>query len=170
MVHPYPPHHDDLPYVGKHHYFLTFCTERQARFFVEPPKVELVLSQFLRVGREGQFALTAYCFMPDHVHLIASGFAEDADVKKFIARAKQYSGFHFKREFGIALWQRYGFDRVIRDDMELACTIGYIVANPVRAGLVSHPSLYQHLGSSVYAVADLLKMCEYDRRLTQPSA
>ena len=107
MVHPYPPHCDDLPYVGKHHYFLTFCTERLARFFVEPPKVELVLSQFLRAGSEGRFALTAYCFMPDHVHLIASGLAQDADVKRFIARAKQYSGFHFKREFGIALWQRY---------------------------------------------------------------
>ena len=132
MVHPYPPHHDDLPYVGKHHYFLTFCTERQARLFVEAPKVELVLSQFLRAGSEGQFALTAYCFMPDHLHLIASGLAQNADVKRFIARAKQYFGFHFKREFGI--WQRYGFDRVIRDDMELACTVGYIVATPFGQG------------------------------------
>jgi REP element-mobilizing transposase RayT len=92
MVHPYPPHHDDLPYVGRRHYFLTFGTDHQARFFVQPSKVELVLSQFLRAGSEGQFALTAYCFMPDHVHLIASGLAEDADGKKFIARGKQYSG------------------------------------------------------------------------------
>ena len=168
MAHPYPPHHDKLPYVGTHHYFLTFCTKSQAAFFVEPATVELVLAQFLRAGRDGHFVLTAYCFMPNHLHLIASGLAEDADVKKFIARAKQYSGFHFKQEFGSALWQRYGFDRVIRDDMELACTIGYIVANPVRAGLVSHPSLYPHLGSTRFDVTELLEMCEYGR-LTQPS-
>jgi putative transposase len=170
MAHPYPAHHDNLPYTGKHHYFLTFCTNRQEPFFVEPAKVELVRAQFLRTESQVKFALTAYCFMPDHLHLIASGLAEDADVKKFIARAKQYSGFHFKREFGISLWQRYGFERVIRDDMELACTIGYIVANPVRAGLVSHPSLYPHLGSTRFEVADLLEICDYDRRLTQPSA
>jgi len=168
MVHPYPPHHDKQPYVGKYHYFLTFCTHRQTPFFNETPKVELVRTQFLRTASDGHFALTAYCFMPDHVHLIASGLAEDADVKRFIARAKQYSGFYFKREFGVTLWQRYGFDRVIRDDMELACTIGYIVANPVRAELVSHPSQYPHLGSSRFEVADLLEMCEYGR-LTHPS-
>ena len=170
MAHPYPAHHDKLPYVGGHHYFLTFCTNRKEPLFAEPAKVELVRAQFLRAGSEVQFALTAYCFMPDHMHLIATGLAEDANVKKFIARAKQYSGFYFKRTFGISLWQRYGFDRVIRDDMELACTIGYIVANPVRAGLVSHPLQYAYLGSTRFEVPELLEMCEYDRRLTQPSA
>jgi len=170
MAHPYPAHHDKLPYVGRHHYFLTFGTNRKEPLFAEPAKVELVRAQFLRAGSEVQFALTAYCFMPDHVHLIATGLAEDADVKKFIARAKQYSGFYFNRKFGISLWQRYGFDRVIRDDMELACTIGYIVANPVRAGLVSHPLQYAYLGSTRFEVPELLEMCEYDRRLTQPSA
>ena len=112
MAHPYPPHHAELPYVGTHHYFLTFCTNRNARFFVDAANVELVLTQILRGARECQFALTAYCFMPDHLHLIASGCAEDADLKKLIARAKQYSGFNFKREFGQSLWQRYGFERV----------------------------------------------------------
>jgi len=150
--------------------FLTFCPNRKEPFFAEPAKVELVQAQFLRAGSEVQFALTAYCFMPDHMHLIATGLAEDADVKKFIVRAKQYSGFYFKREFGISVWQRYGFDRVIRDDMELACTIGYIVANPVGAGLVSDPLLYAYLGSTRFEVTELLEMGECDRRLTQPSA
>ena len=106
--------------------------------------------------------------MRDYVHLIASGYAEDADLTKLIARAKQYSGFNFKREFGLSLWQRDGFERVIRDDMELACAIGYVVANPVRAGLVSHPLLYPRLGSTQFQVLELLEMCEYER-FTQPS-
>jgi putative transposase len=168
MAYPYPPHHQTLPYAGRHHYFLTFCTNRKTRFFTDGGKVELVRAQILRAANECRFALTAYCFMPDHVHLIASGLAADADCKKFITRAKQYSGFNFKRQCGLALWQRYGFDRVIRDDMELACTVGYVVANPVRAGLVTHPLLYPHLGSTQFQVAELLEMCEYGR-FTQPS-
>jgi hypothetical protein len=50
---------------------------------------------------------------------------------------------------------------VIRDDQELAMTVRYIVANPVRAGLVEHPSAYPFLGSQRYAVTELLQWCEY---------
>ena len=74
------------------------------------------------------------------------------------------SGFHFKRQYDQQLWQRYGFERVIRDDLELALTIGYVVANPVRAGLVTQPTDYPHLGSTCYSVAELLEICEYSRR------
>jgi hypothetical protein len=58
MAHPYPAHHDKLPYVGRHHYFLTFCTNRKEPLFAEPAKVELVRAQFLRAGSEVQIALT----------------------------------------------------------------------------------------------------------------
>ena len=40
-------------------------------------------------------------------------------------------------------------------------TVGYIVANPVRAGLVRHPAEYPHIGSERYTVAELLEICEY---------
>ena len=39
MAHPYPAHHDKLPYVGRHHYFLTFCTNRKEPFFAEPAEL-----------------------------------------------------------------------------------------------------------------------------------
>jgi len=163
MVHPYPPHHDDLPYVGKYHYSLMFRTDDAHVVFVNAKRVELVLAQFLRAEGERQFDITAYCFMPDHVHLIVSGLNDDSDVKSFIARAKQYSGFYYKREYAVRLWQRYGYEHFVRDEMELALTIGYIVANPVRAGLVSHPSEYPCLGSSRYSLEELLEICEYSR-------
>ena len=163
MSHPYPPHRDWLPYVGKHRYSLTFRIEHGARVFEETANVDLVLTQFLRAATRCGFEVTTYCFMPDHVHLIVSGERGDADLKAFVARAKQSSGFYFKRERGATLWQRYGFEHVIRDDVELALTIGYVMANPVRAGLVAHPSAYPHLGSSRFSVAELLAMCEYER-------
>jgi len=130
--------------------------------FVDAKPVELVLEQFLRAASEQKYVLTAYCFMPDHVHWIVSGLNDDSNLKTFIARGKQYSGFHCKRAYEFGLWQRYGFEHFIRDEMELALTIRYVIANPVRAGLVAHPSEYPYLGSSRYSVDELLEICEYD--------
>ena len=161
MGYPYPPHHPDLPYTGKQHYFLTLCTDQRRTPFTNAEVVDLVLTQFLRAASERRFELTAYCFMPDHVHLMIHGQADNSDCKAFIKLAKQYSGFCFKKSHGHQLWQRYGFERVMRDEKELAFTIGYVVANPVRAGLVDHPTNYAHLGSQRYTVHELLKICEY---------
>ena len=71
---------------------LTFCTDQRSRFFVQEAPVALVRAQILRAAREERFELSAYCFMPDHVHLIASGLDESSDAKAFISRSKQYSG------------------------------------------------------------------------------
>jgi putative transposase len=163
MGYPYPPHHPDLPYTGRHHYFLTFRTYHSTSAFHDGDVVQLVHAQFLRAAAEEGFAVIAYCFMPDHVHLLVKGDMDRSDCKLFIKAAKQYSGYYFTRRWGRPLWQRYGFERVIRDDTERAFVIGYIVANPVTAGLVAHPSEYPYLGSHVYRLDELLEMCEYGR-------
>jgi REP element-mobilizing transposase RayT len=95
--------------------------------------------------------------------VIASGLDESSDAKAFIVRSKQYSGYYFKREYRTRLWQRYGYERVVRDDDELALTVGYIVGDPVRAGLVSHPAAHPFLGSERYTVSEVLLMCDYGR-------
>jgi putative transposase len=152
-----------LPYVGRQHYFLTLCTDQRRHVFVDEAHVTLVQAQILRAAREIRFEISAYCFMPDHLHMIASAHEETSDAKAFISRSKQYSGYYFKREYGARLWQRYGYERVIRDDDELALTVGYIVGNPVRAGLVREPAEYRFVGSERYTLTELLMMCEYGR-------
>jgi putative transposase len=123
--------------------------------------VALVLAQILRAGKSYGFTAVAYCFMPDHLHLIVKGRTDDADCKAFIKAAKQYSGFYYKKACDRRLWERYGYDRVIRDERELALTVRYVAANPVGAGLVEHPRAYPYLGSEVYTVDELLEWCEY---------
>lgn len=99
--------------------------------------------------------------MPDHLHLIAGGDDVHSNCKAFIKAAKQYSGYCYRQRYAGTLWERYCYERVIRDDGELALTIGYIVANPVRAGLVEHPLQCPFLGSERYTVEELLMWCEY---------
>ena len=45
--------------------------------------------------------------------------------------------------------------------MERALTIRYLLANPVKAGLVDDPREYHGLGSQRYTVAELMLMSEY---------
>jgi REP element-mobilizing transposase RayT len=95
--------------------------------------------------------------MPDHVHLLAAGERDDANLQRFIKNAKQYSGFYFKQQTGLALWQRYGFEHVLRDEEDTMKVAHYIIANPVRAGLVNSPSDYPHWGSFLYSRKELLE-------------
>lgn len=122
----------------------------------------LVRTQILRAAREASFEVTAYCFMPDHTHLVVAGREERSDVKRFIKLAKQYSGYYFKQRFGVQLWQRYGYERVIRDDPELALTIGYLLDNPVSARLAEHPLKYPYIGSERFTVDELVAMSEWE--------
>src|SRR5690349_19931186 len=111
-----PGHLRAFDYVGMHRYFLTFCTFNRAHVFVNSRSVDLVMQQFLRAGTDEHMSLPAYCFMPDHLHVLAVGRSESSDCLAFIKRAKQFSGFYYRRAFGSKLWQRYGFERVLRGD------------------------------------------------------
>jgi putative transposase len=136
-------------------------TDARRAVFIDGEIVDLALRQILRAGTEKRFVVLAYCFMPDHLHFVVGGVADDSDCKSYIKAAKQYSAYYYKKQRQHRLWQRYGHDRVIRDEQELAMTLRYVIANPVRAGLAAHPVDYPFLGSQKYTVQELLEWCEY---------
>ena len=151
-----PGHLRAFDYIGLHRYFLTFCTNGRHRLFVNPEVVAVVWSQILRSAAQEQFAVVAYCFMPDHLHLLVEAQSQNADGRAFIALAKQLAGFQYARTFVGRLWQRYGFERVLRDDEATLIVARYIIENPVRAGLVATPESYPFSGSELYALGDIL--------------
>jgi putative transposase len=152
----HPQHLRTFSYLGFHRYSLCFCTDDRRQVFTSQPPVDLVRSLILRSASEEQFAVIAYCFMPDHLHLLVEGQAEDSDCKRFIARSKQNSGFYYTRQFGTRLWQRYGFERVLRNSEQTFVVARYILENPVRAGLVATIGEYPFVGSFVYTLPELL--------------
>jgi REP element-mobilizing transposase RayT len=108
----YPEHLSSFDYVGAHRYFLTFCTFERRRHFTETDHVDLVRTHFAQQSKHEHFEIPAYCFLPDHVHVLVEGTQDDSDLKQFIKSAKQYSGFYFSQKTQERLWQRYGFERV----------------------------------------------------------
>jgi putative transposase len=151
-----PGHLKSFGYVGLYRYFLTFCTGSRQRHFVAHEPVDLVLEQIVRAAAVAGFAIIAYCFMPDHLHLLIEAQAEDSDGREFINRAKQFSGYYFKQKTATPLWQRYGFEHVLRSDEATLGVARYILENPVRAGLVARVEDYPFAGSMVYPIAEIL--------------
>ena len=92
-------------YVGPFRYFLTICTRDRTAAFCSADTVHRTLMEFLRLSRHEQFALLAYCFMPDHVHLLVEGTRHDSDLAVFVQAAKRCSGTAYAAIHGRPLWQ-----------------------------------------------------------------
>ena len=143
-------------YIGAWRYSLTYCCEDRAERFRDPAIVGVALTQLQRAcDREG-FDLLAYCLMPDHAHLLLAGREPTSDLRRFIKLSKQLTEHAVRRLTGEPLWQASAWDHVLRDDEDTFTVIRYLLANPVRAGLVEHPLDYPHSGSFVYTRQDLV--------------
>ena len=91
------------------------------------------------------FSLHAYCFMPDHLHLVVCG-QDNSPLAAFVHHFKQLSGHRYKQEHDAQLWQISYYDHVLRGDEDLLAVASYIWDNPVRGGLVQDWSEYPFSG------------------------
>lgn len=131
--------------MGPFGYSLTLVTRARAATFSDSSVVQGVLDCLtLSCARYG-FSLHAYCFMPDHLHLLLSGH-DDSSLTEFVRHFKQLSGHGYKRNHGAPLWQISYYDHVLRSDEDLLALARYIWDNPVRAGLVQDRSEYPFSG------------------------
>ena len=126
-------------YCGLCRYSVTICVVGRQRIFITEPAVELVRTQLQITAAENGFEAIAYCFMPDHLHLLPEGTHDGADFREFMRLFKQRSSFHWKQQHGYELWQRSYIERVLRDDEDAFTVARYILDNPVRAGLAQSP-------------------------------
>ena len=151
-----PPRLTLFDYTGFYRYFLTICVLNRSRVFVEGGAVDLVMVELTRTANDVRFSAIAYCFMPDHMHVLVEGTHPAADFREFVRIFKQRSAFRWRQQRGTVLWQRSYFERVLRDDEDTAGVAKYLLKNPVRAGLVERPEDYPYLGSMTVALRDLL--------------
>ncbi len=142
-------------YVGIHRYSLTFCVHHRRQVFVDAALVNAMLEQISRAARDYRFAVLAYCFMPDHLHLLVEAEVDDADLVKFARVAKQRTGYAYRRVSTDSLWQKGYFEHVLRDDEAMPDAAKYILANPVRGGLCKEPADYPFEGSLVWSKEQL---------------
>ena len=143
-------------YQGLYRYFLTICTSKRKRLFVDDESARIVLTQLSRTADDHRFDVIAYCFMPDHLHLLVEGTHTAADFCEFVRIFKQRSSYEWKRKRGTVLWQRNCFEHVLRDEEDTVGIAKYILENPVRGNLVQRPQDYRYLGSLTMDLGHLL--------------
>jgi putative transposase len=143
-------------YTGFYRFFLSFCVDARHQVFTNVATVACVREQIMSAAHAQGFAILAYVFMPDHVHLLVEGKREDADMKSFAHLAKQKAGYSYSRSHHRRLWQSSYHDRVLRDEEDTWDVIRYIVMNPVRANLVTDFTQYPFLGSAVLGRDELV--------------
>jgi REP-associated tyrosine transposase len=148
----------DYSYTGLGSFFLTFCTYQRTEIFFAADVVENVLSHLLQAASEEGVCIVAYCFMPDHLHMLVVSERETADMVAFAKMAKQRSGYAFKQQHKSTLWQSGYVDRVLRNGEAMATVARYILENPIRANLVSHIEEYPFWGSGLWTRGELLQV------------
>ncbi len=146
-----PPRIAGFSYVGFCRYSLTFATFQRVHLFLSREIVDAAIVQILRTADEDTFAVLAYCFMPDHLHLIIEGGNESSDLRHFVKVVKQRVAYAFRTELGIrAVWQEGYFERVLRSDEATDVVVRYVLDNPVRAGLVTRAEEYPFSGAKYW--------------------
>ena len=140
------PRINGFDYVGTYRYALTVCTHARRSTFINAEIAAAVLGEIELAAAIEQFDILAYCFMPDHVHLLAQGKSDTSDLQRFVKRWKQRTAFRYARSHGRRLWQTGYFDHVLRQEEETNRHILYVLGNPIRAGLAKTIGEYPYAG------------------------
>jgi REP element-mobilizing transposase RayT len=133
-------------YRGHHAYFVTTVTRERQPIFNDRTILDLATSILVRAAQGFDFEISAYCFMPDHLQILAAGKSQGSNLKEFIRQFKQRTSFHAKRIAGAELWQISYYDRVLRNSEAIEDVARYIWANPMRAELVDDYREWPGLG------------------------
>ena len=91
---------------------------------------------------DGQrYRLLAWCVMLNHVHVVVETM-KGYPVGELVHSWKSHTAKLINKRIGRngPVWQADYFDRYIRDQQHLTAAIGYVEANPVKAGLVERQS------------------------------
>ena len=120
-------------------YHVILSTLGRAQVFTDPEINSSLVEVIREVSKLHDYTLTAYCLMPDHLHLLVQCGESRRDLKDLVGALKSYS----TKVAGRKLWQRGFYEHVLRKDEHLLVVAEYILNNPVRKGLVVEREEYR---------------------------
>ncbi|MBK1875641.1 transposase [Pelagicoccus mobilis] len=123
-------------YLDSGYGFCPFSDDLLARRFIE------IFEDWLA---EANWCPSAFCVMPNHVHLLAMRREKSpVGLRDFVSRLKGRSAKELNELLGRrgAFWHPDWFDRWMRNFAELRRVEEYILDNPVKAGLVNRAEDY----------------------------
>ena len=120
-------------------YLVTTVTRKRKRVFSDFNAARMLVKR-LAYEHAAERAMTlAYVVMPDHLHWLMQ-LGDAHDLSKIVRSVKSVSA-HW---LGHAVWQAGFHDHALRQDEDVVDIARYVVANPLRAGLVRRIGDYPH--------------------------
>jgi REP element-mobilizing transposase RayT len=126
-------------------YLITFATSRRRAIFADAAVARNTCRWLSAPATWGNARLLAWVLMPDHWHGIVQ-LGAGSGLSHIVGQAKgrvsrairlQHPEIH-------AVWQAGFHDRALRADADLLPAARYVIANPVRAGLVRRVGEYPY--------------------------
>lgn len=124
-------------------YFITTVTAGRTPFFANFPVARLVVGEMRTLDEEKMIHSQAWVLMPDHLHwLFQLGKEKELShiLKLFKGRTARLVNEALHRKGPV--WQTAFYDHALRKEEDLEGIANYIIANPLRKGLV--PKIEQY--------------------------
>ena len=125
-------------------YLLTSVIAGRQPVFRDFLCARLLIDEMRHCAHEGLVESLAWVVMPDHLHWLIA--LERGDLAHLMKRLKSRSSLSINQQRGTQgpLWQAGFHDRALRREDDLQATARYMVANPLRGGLVDRLANYPH--------------------------
>jgi REP element-mobilizing transposase RayT len=124
-------------------YLLTTITHERRPIFTDLQAARALINVLRDRHQLGSVTSLAFVIMPDHLHWLIE--LQNLQLAKLMQTIKGHSARAINTIHGTSgerIWQVGYHDHTLRDDEEVKSVVRYIVANPLRAGLVERIEEY----------------------------
>lgn len=111
-------------------YNVTTVTRDRIPYFATLVNGRKLVRELMLLKREGKVETLGYVVMPDHLHWLM--VLQEGELSEVVRLLKGRTA----HAIGKAVWQANYYDHAVREDEDIRKLARYIIANPLRAGLV----------------------------------
>jgi len=123
-------------------YLITAVVQHRDPIFNDWRTGRLLVHQLRHAQQEGWADSLAWVVMPDHFHWLVELKHSDLPTLMLTIKSRTARAVNAYAGRSGRLWQRGFHDRAIRREEDLPTVARYVVANPIRAGLVTRAGDY----------------------------
>jgi len=122
-------------------YLITTVTNKRKPVFLDL----YMARKLVQILNDSSLGVNTICFviMPDHLHWLLQLTGEQS-LSRIVQKIKSLSGFYIKQQLSLSenLWQSGFHDHALRKEEDIKSVARYVIANPLRAGLVDKVENY----------------------------
>lgn len=126
-------------------YLITAATRYRTPLFTDFASARLVIREMRKLEREARLVSLAFVIMPDHLHWLLSPKADHPlnEIARLL-KGRTARALNGQRVANGEIWQAGYHDHALRKDEDIQACARYLIANPLRAGLVRSVRDYPH--------------------------